>query len=317
MKIFFIVIFSFISFALFAQDDLLKMLDTLGGTEKSHDKVNATFNTSKIISMQTPQTMGAGELDFRITHRFGNVGKASNGGIHTLYGWDAIEDVRISFDYGITKKLQVGIARNKKRENLNVALKWRLLDQTTDNKVPLSIDLYGLNSFTPMRESQLYSGADSTWVTNNKEFVHRIGYFSQIIFARKFGSRFSLAISPCYLHRNYVLAEINPANNVVNENGIFSGSIGLRLKLTRSFSILADYFYVMSDFRKNNPNQTYHNPLAIGVEIETGGHVFHLDLTNASGIAENYFIANTTDSWGKGGYKFGFHISRVFTIVHK
>ena len=70
----------------------------------------------------------------------------------------------------------------------------------------------------------------------------------------------------------------------------------------------------MSDYRKDNPVTDYYNPLSVGIEIETGGHVFHLNFTNASGIIENYFIPNTTDTWKKGGYKFGFNISRVFQI---
>jgi hypothetical protein len=57
--------------------------------------------------------------------------------------------------------------------------------------------------------------------------------------------------------------------------------------------------------------------LAIGVEIETGGHVFHINFTNAAGIIENNYIPNTTDSWLKGGYKFGFNISRVFNLGGK
>lgn len=317
MRIFFTALFSFTSLFLFAQDDLLKMLDTLNGGSKEKDKVTATFKTLKVISLQTTQTVGAGELDFRITHRFGNVGAESNGGVHTLYGWDAISDVRISFDYGITSKLQVGIGRSKRDENIDGSLKWRFLEQTLDNKVPLSICAYGLASLTPMQESQFYSGADSAWVNDSSKFAHRMVYTSQLVIARKFANWLSVIVAPTFTHRNYVLANVNPSNGAVDENNLFSVGAGLRLKVSRSVSILADYFYVVSDFRKDNPAMPHYNPLALGIEIETGGHVFHLNLTNASGIIENYFIPNTTDSWAKGGFKFGFNISRVFTIVKK
>ena len=139
-------------------------------------------------------------------------------------------------------------------------------------------------------------------------------YTSQLIFARKFGSRISVALTPSYTHRNYVLANVNTSNGAVDENDIFSVGGGIRLKVSRSVSLLADYFYILSDYRKNNPATAYYNPLAVGIEIETGGHVFHMNLTNASGIIENYFIPNTTDNWLKGGYKFGFNISRVFQL---
>jgi hypothetical protein len=317
MKVFFTAALCFASVFLFAQDDLLKMLDTVPTGEDKHDKVTGMFKTTKIISMQTPQTVGEGELDFRITHRFGNIGEQSNGGIHTLYGWDAIADVRFSFDYGITKKLQVGFARNKKNENLDGSLKWRFLEQTLDNKVPLTICAYSIASLTPMLKAQFYAGADTGWVNDSAKFVHRMVYTHQLVFARKFSNWLSLAITPSYTHRNYVLANVNTSNNAIDENGLFSVGAGVRLKISRSVSILADYFYVMSDFRKDNPAMPHYNPLALGIEIETGGHVFHMNLTNASGIIENYFIPNTTDTWSKGGYKFGFNISRVFTIVNK
>ena len=317
MKNLFLLFFSVYSFTLFAQDDLLKMLDTVQAKDKSVNRVTATFKSTKVISMQTPQTMGAGELDFRITHRFGNIGVASNGGVHTLYGWDAISDVRFSFDYGITRTLQVGIARNKRSENLDGSLKWRFLEQTLDNKVPLTICAYGIASLTPERESQLYAGADSSWTANNKTFAHKMVFTSQLIFARKFTPWLSIALTPSYTHRNYVLAAINSSNQAVDENDIMSVAAGIRLKVSRSVSILADYFYVMSDYRKNNSANPYYNPLAIGIEIETGGHVFHINFTNAAGITENYLIPYSPDSWTKGGYKFGFNISRVFQIVNK
>lgn len=321
MKFIFSVLLSFASLALFAQDDLLKMLDTIAPQNKSINKVTATFKTTKIISLQTTSTMRKGELDFRITHRFGNIGGMSNGGAHMLYGLDAISDYRISFDYGITDKLQIGIARNKMLENIDASLKWRFLEQTIDNKVPLSIAVYGIASLTTMRQKQLYSGADSMWIANanasHQVLQDRITYTSQIVFARKFGSRLSFEIAPAYTHRNYVLARINGNNNAADETNIYSIGTGIRLKLTRSFSLLADYFYVMSAYRKNNPYQSFYNPLAVGIEIETGGHVFHINVTNASGITENYFILNTTDSWLKGGYKLGFNISRVFSMTKR
>ena len=299
----------------FGQDDLFKMMDSTGTQDKSANKVTATFKTTKVISMQTPQTVGKGELDFRITHRFGNIGEASNGGVHTLYGWDAISDVRFSFDYGITEKFQIGVARNKRDENLDGSLKWRFLEQTVDNKIPLSICAYTIASLTPMLESQLYSGADSTWRADSAKFAHKMVYTTQIVFARKFTPWLSLELTPSYTHRNYVLASVNPDNGAIDENDLLAVGAGIRLKVSRSVSILADYFYVKSEYRKNNSAAPYYNPLAVGIEIETGGHVFHINFTNAAGITENYLIPKSPDSWSNGGYKLGFNISRVFQIA--
>lgn len=317
-KVFCVLFFNFFFLILncYSQDPM-KMLDSTSAP--LHHKVIATFKTARVVNLQTTQTVHRNELDFRITHRFGSIGVGSNGGVHTLYGWDAIQDVRLSFDYGITDKLQIGISRNKKIENIDGSLKWRFLEQTTDNKIPVSITAFGIASITPERESALYAGADSVWIANNKsnEFAHRIAYTTQLLIARKFSNRFSFEIAPSYTHRNYVLASVNPANGKTDENGIFSVGAGFRMKLSGSFSVLADYFYIMSDYRTNNSVQPYYSPLSVGIEIETGGHVFHMNFSNASGIIENYFIPNTTDSWTKGGYKFGFDIWRTFSLGGK
>ena len=177
--------------------------------------------------------------------------------------------------------------------------------------------VYSMASLTPMKESKLYAGADSSWIDSNKTFAHRMVYTSQLVLARKFAPWFSAVITPGYTHRNYVLESVNSNNDAQDENDIFSVGVGMRLKISRSVSLLADYFYILSDYRKDNPADPHYSPLAIGIEIETGGHVFHINFTNASGIIENYFIPHTTDSWSKGGYKFGFNISRVFQIVDK
>src|ERR1051326_5318514 len=254
MKRIFTVLFFLTAFIIlgeveaFAQDDLLKMLDSTSGQDKSLNKVTATFKTTKVISMQTPQTCGFGELDFRITHRFGNIGAQSNGGVHTLYGWDAISDVRFSFDYGVTDKFQVGVARNKRDENLDGSLKYRFLEQTIDNKIPLTICAYSIASLTPKSKSGFYNGADSSWVADSAKFAHRLVYTTQLILARKFNHWLSIAITPSWTHRNYVLASLNPDNdNAMDENDLFSVGAGIRLKVSRSVSLLADYFYVFSN----------------------------------------------------------------------
>lgn len=305
----FAIITPFLFSQAFAQDDdLEKMLNDLN--PEAPKKVFATFKTTKVISAQSIETVKKGTLDFRITHRFGNIGAHSNGGGHTLYGFDEASDIRIAFDYGVTNKITLGFARNKRFENLDFTFKYRFLEQT--DKMPVSVCLYTNAAFTPMRESQLYLGVDTSF---KKDFSHRLAYTSQLLIARKFSSWLSLELIGGYTHRNFVKEAINPTNNAQDENGLVHFGIAGRLKLTKRVSLVADYFYVVSDYRTNNTALEFFNPLSVGIEIETGGHVFHLNFSNAPGILESDFIAYTTDSWLDGGFKFGFNISRVFTIV--
>jgi hypothetical protein len=281
--------------ATFAQDDLLKMAMENTNPEKS--KVIATFKTTKLINAQTNETVHKRTLDFRIGHRFGNVGAESYGGIHTFYGLDASTDIRISLEYGITDRLTAGISRSKLEENIEGLIKFRALEQTTDNKIPLAITLFANSAITPKRDPEgLYP-----------ETTDRMTYTFQAILARKFTDRISFALLPTLIHRNYIFIP-------EDDNDLFALGAGARVRITKSFCLIADYFYNFDEFRKTNNENGFFNPLGIGIELETGGHVFTIMFTNAAGIIENEFIPNTTDSWSKGGFKFSFNISRNFRL---
>ncbi len=292
-----------------AQQDLLSLVNTADSVKK-HERVFATFKTTKVISAQSTETVKKHCLDFRITHRFGNAGSQSGGGPHDLYGWDNISDVRISFDYGLTDNMAVGIGRSKIDEMLDFNYKWRFLEQTTDNHVPLSAAFYEVVALTPMLTANLYTGtSDSVY-----KFTDRLSYVSQLILARKFSRNFSFELLPTYEHRNFVKEYVNPSNNSQDENDLFALGAAFRMKVAKRVAIMADYFHIFSEYRMNNTVLPYYDPIAVGIEIETGGHVFHINFTNASAILENSFLTNTTDTWTKGGFKFGFNISRVFVL---
>jgi hypothetical protein len=301
------------SYSTFAQDDMLSMLDD--GAPKTHDKVFATFKDSKIINAQTTETVKAKTFSFNITHLFGNIGVESNGGGHTLYGLDNVSDVRIGFDFGLTNNLTIGVGRSKQSEMIDGLVKYRILTQTTDNHIPFSLAFYGDMSYTPQSAAQFYNGMEAPADFHQKD-VHRLSYVSQLILARKCGSRLSIELLPTYQHRNYVLATINADNGAEESNDLMSVGGGFRVKVTKRFAIVADYYYTFSKYRTGNTLTPFTNPLAIGFELETGGHVFHLNFSNASSIIENNYLPRTTDNWLKGGFKFGFNISRVFNLGH-
>lgn len=272
-----------------------------------------TFKTTRLINSQTIETVRRKTIVFSVIHRFGNVGNAAHGGFHSFWGFDKAADLRISFDFGITDKLQLGFGRSKMNELLDGSVKWRFLEQTNDNSIPLSVCFYGATGVTPKRQSALYPA--NVIIPNKGNFLHRINYFSQLIFARKFGDRFSFQLSSSYHHRNFIVEYANASNDSAREtNDLFVMGFGGRVKLTKRVAIIADYFYIFSDFRKNNQATPYANPLAFGIEFETGGHVYHLTFTNARGILENNLIPDCRDQWLKGGFKFGLNMSRVFKI---
>lgn len=277
-------------------------------------KVYATFKTTKVVSAQTIETVKKRNLDFRVTHRFGNVynsalPNALNDAGHNYFGMDNATDIRLSFDYGITDDITIGIGRSKYHEMYDGTFKWRFLTQRQDNKIPVSVCFYGNMGYTSMTTTNLYAGV----IRPKTNEADRFQYLSQFIIARKFTDRLSLEVLPTYVYRNFIKQQLNIKNGAEDQNGMFCLGIGGRIKLTRRFALVADYFYCFSKFRQNNPDGFY-NPLSVGVEIETGGHVFHINFCNSPAILESSMLTATQDTWMKGQIKLGFNISRWFAF---
>ncbi len=272
------------------------LMAIMGNENQVRTPVTATFKTTRVILSHSNETVKKYNMDFRVSHRFGDFA-GDNGGSETLYGLDNASDIRIAFEYGVTDRLTAGFGRNKIAQLLDFYLKYKLVEQTTDNSTPVSVTLFTSSGLTPRRvESDIYD-----------VYARRISYVTQAIIARKFSSNLSVEILPTWLHRNYV-------SDFRDENNNFAIGIAGRYKFTKRFGIVADYYFVNSDFRQNKTNDTFYNPLGLGIEIETGGHVFSINFANSEGIVENNFIPETRSSWLKGGFRFGFNISRMFTL---
>jgi len=221
-------------------------------------------------------------------------------GKHTLYGIENASNIRFSLNYGLTDKLSIGIGRSKMNEHIDGNIKFRFLEQRVKG-FPISATYYAAAAISPVANIA------------NDDFNNRWSYTHQLIIASKLNQYISLQVLPTLVHRNYVNQTIlHPDNGSVDQNDLFSLGFAGRFKLTKRFALIADYFLTFSEFR--NANNNYYDALGLGVEIETGGHVFNINVTNSSGIIENDFIPYTTESWGNGGYKLGFNISRVFSF---
>lgn len=297
---------------LFSQEDLLSLIPE----DKAEDKkVYATFKTYKIGNAQTIETVKAKHLDFRISHRFGNMYNSNdanpiNQTFQTFFGFDAVNDIRFSFDYGLTDDITIGIGRSRMNKQLDGSIKWKLLKQTSDFKMPVSVTFFGDIGYNHSPTSIIYSGINKNFETKE---AHRVNYVSQLIIASKINRSISLELLPTFVHRNFITQRINTTNgNAEDVNDYFSMGVGGRIKITKRLCLIGDYFFNFAKFYQKNDNAKM--PLSLGVEMETGGHVFSLFFTNASGLIENNFLSYTTDSWQKGQVKFGFCISRTFAL---
>ncbi len=291
----------------FGQDDL-EMLAGFDSVQR--DKVISTFKSGSIINLKTIETLGKGELDFRVDHRFGDIaGKA--GGAKNFFGLDNSTDIKIGFDYGLTDELNFGIYRAKGASDATQlyegAVKYRFLDQTQDDRIPVSLAFFASATLSAAKSDPNLNSPVSF-----RRFKDRFVYVGQLIIARKFSSRLSILVSPSYLHRNYTAYG--------DQNAFFAIGFAGRIKITRRISLLADYFLpfrngLKKTLMESTWGKTYYNPLGIGLEIETGGHVFSLNFTNSKSIQEAQLIPETYSSWGKGQFRWGFGITRRFSLT--
>lgn len=273
----------------FAQDDIMK---SLADSAAPKQYVDNAFKSSRVINGHSMEFIGAGVLDLRILHRFG----AINQGAKQFFGLDQAS-MRLGFDYGISKNFTIGIGRTTTNKDLDGFLKYRLIHQSTGtHSSPISLVLVAGMSY------QSYTNTDPAKTVT---FNTRTGYYYQLIAGRKFSKNFTLQLSPTLVHRNEVDAN--------DENDVYALGVGARYKVSRRVALVVDYFYVANGL----PHSTGTNPLSVGVDIETGGHVFQLHLSNTSGMNERAFITQTTNKWGSGDIQFGFNLSRVFNVKKK
>lgn len=279
----------------FAQTDTTDLLKEIGepapapGTKAGTERVSAAFKSSRVINGQSMELIGKGVLDVRILHRFGYV----NEGFDNFFGLDEAS-MRMGLDYGITRNLTIGLGRSTAKKEVDAFIKWRLLQQSTGARnIPVSIIwVSGMTAF------------GTKWADPDRKnlFSSRLGYFHQLVIGRKFSEKFSLQLAPMMVHRNLVTL-------VDQSNDTWALGIGSRLKLSKRVAFVVDYHPVLSGKEPGT-----FDPLSLGFDIETGGHVFQLHFSNATGMNEKEFITNTTGDFWKGEIRFGFNLSRVFTL---
>jgi hypothetical protein len=284
------LLFVAISGGLQAQE-LLSMIDNK--EEKKKEFVRNAFKSSRVINGHSMEFIGKGVLDVRILHRFGEL----NSGANNLFGLDEA-NMRLGFDYGLSDRLTVGVGRSTAGKELDGFLKFRPVWQSTGpGSFPFSIVLVtGITVGT----------IPWTDTTHTHTFNHRMAFYNEVIIGRKFSEQFSLQVSPIFIHRNLVAL-------ATDENNVYAIGVGGRFKLSKRIAFVADYHYIARGLDK----KIYKDPLSVGFDIETGGHVFQLHFSNATGMNEKAFITNTTGDWGKGEVRFGFNLSRVFTVSKK
>jgi hypothetical protein len=281
-----------------AADSLLNSMDSSPKAEP----VIATFKSTRLILGATTETVKKNNLNFLVIHRFGDIG-GSEGGGKTLFGLDNSSDIYIGFEYGLSDNLDIDFGRSKFAQQVDLGLKYAIIHQTSDNATPFAVTLLGKAGI------KAYHADQGEFPT----FADRFAYVAQAIIARKFSSNFSLQITPTYVRDNSPFPFL-----AGNQRSFFAMGIAGRLKVTKRMGIVVDYAHPFSSFRSNaTGDNAFYDPLGVGIEIETGGHVFTIVFSNAKAISETSYLSASQSDWGKGQFRLGFTISRMFSFNKK
>jgi hypothetical protein len=278
----------------FAQNtdiDSLLITETKTDTVIESGKAVSTFKSTRVGNGHSVETLPAKVMDIKMQHRFGYI----SDGWEQFFGLDNAT-IRIGVDYGISNRFMIGAGRATYGKQWDVFAKYKILEQQTGIKnIPVSLTVLGSVMLQTM------PSPDS--IKDIQNFSDRFFYAGQIIIARKFNKVLSLQLMPTIVHYNIVPLATDP-------NDIISIGAALSTKISKSASLVLEYYYNLPSFKFDNTQ----NSLSVGIDIETAGHVFQLLFTNGLGIAERPFITETTGKFFDGDISFGFNISRSFQL---
>ncbi len=285
---------------LLAQDDLMALLEE----DMSKDPVYtfATFKATRLINGQTIETIPKKHLNFWISHRFGAI---NSGFINNFFGLDEAR-IRLGLEYGLTDRLLIGAGRSSMEKTYDIYSKYKLIRQS--DRIPVTVTGMGSWAINTMTTGYITeTGAEMKFFNN----LERYSYTGQLLIARKFNEKLSLQLMPTVLHQNRV-------ESASLDNTMFAVGGGGRYKLSNRFTLSGEYYYNVAN-KSRYESETgvpypFHNSLSIGVDIETGGHVFQLHFTNSKGMIEKQFIGQTIGTWENKDVFYGFNIARTFSF---
>lgn len=265
-----------------AQDDLLNQLDT----EKSEAKEIETsaFKGLQICNMQSTKMTSRGEWYMLVSHRFGDL----TNGFDNFFGLDDA-NTKIGGIYGVTNWLSLGASRHTLDKVYEVTAKYKLANQIKEG-FPVTILGYNTIDINSKLEKAVFPGL---------EFNNRLAFSTQLLVSRKFSDSFSFELNPIYIHKNLY------EEGLEQKNELFVGT-GARYKIAKRMSINLEYAARLSNC------STFENPLTLGLDIETGGHVFQMVFSNSQAMNDVAVFSRPTGDWAGGPIYFGFNLYRVF-----
>ena len=277
--------------------------------EESESYPVTTFESNYLVNDQTTVVFDKKTLGFEIQHKFGTLenGKSDLWGI---YG--AGTNIRLALEYVPVKNLQIGAGITKEKMYTDLSAKYSILQQTSDNKMPVSVAVYGVLAIDGRNESAFETGTvvDTKGETlpNAISFTDRWSYFSQVMVSRKFTEWLSVQGGASFTHFNMVGWDEN--HDLFGVHALGSIKISPQSALTVNYNqpLKIQSISEQTEMPDYTPN------IALGWQISTFTHAFQIYVSNASSMIPQESMMFNRAKFDKSGIAIGFTITRIWAF---
>ena len=256
----------------------------------AQEGLEGVFSGTRLINGHTIETNKEGELEFLISHRFGRL----NSGGYELFGLDQAT-IRLGLEYAFTDGFMVGVGRSSFEKTYDAFAKLRLFRQSKSARgMPFGATYFTSVAYKTLRE---FDPIKDDLPAANFFFTH------QILIGGRGGEKFSWQLMPSLVHRNFV-------ETAEEAHDVFALGGAIRVGVSKNMSLVVEYYGAFGGQLTEDRLPS----LALGLDIDTGGHVFQIHITNSRGMIEKVFITDTTGDWSNGDLHIGFNIGRIFKL---
>ncbi|MEN9685756.1 MAG: hypothetical protein RLZZ28_1542 [Bacteroidota bacterium] len=295
--------FSIGLFLVVALMNITQIMAQAAKKEKAEPKKTAyvknTFEGNFLIDNQTVVVDQKGTFEFDINHRFAT----TDHGFTDLFGLFGGANMRLGFDYVPIKNLQIGFGASNYHMEVDGDLKYALLKQTKNNRMPVSVTYYG------------YAGMDTRKRNSALPIVttsDRFSFFNELIVARKFSEKLSLQGSINITHLNNVDGYYDEKNQIQPrmKNDHLAFSLGGRYKISAKTAIIFNYNQPITEHPLDNP----HPNLSLGLDMRSSGHDFQIFAGNYGFTSPALNNMLNQNDYTQGQFVIGFNISRLWNF---
>jgi hypothetical protein len=256
------------------------------GSRIEKESTEESFNGPVLINNQTVDKVPKREFEVSYQQRFGRIQNDAD-----MFGLFSPSNLRLGLDYGIGRRISIGVGATEQKRIYDLNLKYILFRQDRIGRMPVTIAYFGEVARSGLCNDN-FINAEGRY-----DPLYRLSYFHELMVARKWNEQFSLQAAFTYSHFN--LIETNKVN--ANFGVSFLGSC----KLSTKAALIADLDYPVAQIclDHSKPN------IGVGVEFTGSTNTVQLFVTTANNIVNDELRVENSNDLFKREFLIGFNLS--------